>query len=43
MSKKRKSMTRKASKKVFSRTAMKTHKKNMLPRAAGPMRGGIRL
>lgn len=37
---KRKKMTRKQSRKYFSKTAKKTHKKNVLAR---PMRGGIRL
>jgi len=38
--KKRKKMPMKKSKKLFSRTASKTNKKNISPR---PMRGGIRL
>lgn len=42
MSKKRRPMSRKASKKNFTRNAVKVHKKNTL-RTAGPMRGGIRL
>lgn len=37
----RKKMSRRGSKKLFSRTASYTHKRNM-PRSA-PMRGGIRL
>jgi len=36
----RKKMKRGKSKKLFSRTASRTHKKNM---RSGPMRGGIRL
>jgi len=38
--KSRKKMTRKGSKKLFSRTAKKVHGKNL---TASPMRGGIRL
>lgn len=38
--KKRSSMPRKKSKKLFSKTASRTHKKNITNR---PMRGGIRL
>lgn len=41
MSKKRSKMSRKASKKLFTKTAKGTNKKNV-PTAA-PMRGGIRL
>lgn len=37
---KRKKLSRKKSRKLFSRTAQKTHKKNGLRK---PMRGGIRL
>lgn len=37
----RRKMSRKGSKKLFSRTASRTHKKN-IP-FARPMRGGIRL
>lgn len=40
MSKKRWKPNQKAVKKKFSRTASKTHKKNIAP---APMRGGIRL
>lgn len=39
---KRKKMSRRASKKDFSRKGSKVHVKN-LQRVAGPMRGGIRL
>lgn len=39
--KKRSKMTRSGSKKLFSKTASRTHKKNV-PKAI-PMRGGIRL
>ena len=35
----RKTMSRRKSKKLFTRTAKKTHKKNI----TNPMRGGIRL
>lgn len=38
--KKRQKMSRRGSKKLFSRTAKKTHARNVLGR---PMRGGIRL
>lgn len=38
---KRHKLSRKGSRRLFSKTAMKVHKKN-LPRG-GPMRGGIRL
>lgn len=38
---KRRRMNRKKSKKLFSRTARKVHKKNLPKR--NPMRGGIRL
>lgn len=38
--KKRKSMPRKASEKLFTETASRTHPKNL---QSGPMRGGIRL
>ena len=37
---KRRSMTRKGSKKLFTRTAQRVHKKNG---RSSPMRGGIRL
>lgn len=37
---KRKKLTRKGSKRLFTATAMKTHKKNLVD---GPMRGGFRL
>lgn len=36
---KRRRMTRKGSKRLFTRTAMKTHKKNL----PSPSRGGIRM
>lgn len=36
----RKKMGRRKSRKLFSRTARRTHKRNV---AANPMRGGIRL
>lgn len=38
--KKRAKISRKKSRKIFTRNAVKTHKKNLLGR---PMRGGIRL
>jgi hypothetical protein len=41
MSKRRK-MPMKASKKVFTKTAMRVHPKNALPGASAVMRGGIR-
>ena len=41
MAKYRKRMSRKRSKKLFSRTASKTHRFNV--NSAMPMRGGIRL
>lgn len=37
---KRKKLSRPTSKRLFSKTASKTHKKNVSP---APMRGGIRL
>lgn len=37
---KRKKLTKSHSKKLFSKTASKTHKKNVAP---NPVRGGIRL
>ena len=40
MAKYRKRMSSKKSKKLFSKTGARTHKKNVY---AGPMRGGIRL
>lgn len=36
----RKKLTKKGSKRLFTATAMKTHKKNLRPE---PMRGGYRL
>lgn len=39
MSRKRRKMTRRGSKRLFRKTALKTHKANV----ARPMRGGIRL
>lgn len=39
MSRKRRKMTRRGSKRLFRKTAVKTHKMN----SARPMRGGIRL
>jgi hypothetical protein len=41
MGKKRHKLSPRKSKKIFSRTALKTNKKNVLQ--ARPMRGGIRL
>lgn len=38
--KKRKRLSRKRSKKMFSRSASRTHKRNL---SGSPMRGGIRL
>lgn len=38
----RKKISKKRSKKVFTKTASKSHKKNSLRRAR-PMRGGIRM
>lgn len=40
MAYRRKKMNRRKSRKLFSRTARRTHKKNL---SVGPMRGGIRL
>lgn len=40
MSKSRKKLTSKKSKRLFTKTARKTHKKNV---SLNPMRGGIRL
>ena len=40
MAKRRKKMTRKASRRQFTKTASRTHKRNV---QTGPMRGGIRL
>ena len=37
---KRRRMSRKGSKRLFSKTANRTHKKNIM---SGPMRGGYRL
>lgn len=39
----RKKMSRKASKKNFTRNAVRTNKKNLSTKGARPMRGGIRL
>lgn len=41
MFKRRSKMTKRHSKKLFTRTARRVHKKNSL--RVGPMRGGIRL
>lgn len=40
---KRHKMSKRASKRSFTRNAMKTHKKNLAPPSGNPMRGGIRL
>lgn len=40
MAKMRKRMSKKKSKRLFAKTGLRTHKKNVSPR---PMRGGIRL
>lgn len=41
--KKRSSIPAKQSKAEFSKTASRTHKKNVQAQAGNPMRGGIRL
>ena len=41
--KKRFKLSRKKSKKLFSKTARRTHKKNISGGFGAPMRGGIRL
>lgn len=41
--KKRVKLSKKKSKKIFTKTAKAVHKKNVPPARTAPMRGGIRL
>lgn len=43
MSKRRHKLSKRGSRKLFTRTAGHVHKRNMLPLSSSPMRGGIRL